>query len=101
VEDLIAGRVQRAVELGRRLSALPEAEVLNDVVFTQLAVAFGTDERTRAVAEYVMADGRVWMSGSRWRDRDVLRVSVTNWQTDFSDLDVAVEVIREALEATA
>jgi glutamate/tyrosine decarboxylase-like PLP-dependent enzyme len=101
VEDLIAGRVRCAVELGRRLSELPEAEVLNDVVFTQLAVAFGADERTRAVAEYVMADGRVWMSGSRWQDRDVLRVSVTNWLTDFSDLDVAVEVIREALAATA
>ena len=101
VEDLIAGRVRCAVELGRRLAALPGVEVLNDVVYTQLAVAFGTDERTKAVADYVMADGRVWMSGSRWRDRAVLRVSVTNWQTDFADLDVAVEVIREALEATA
>jgi glutamate/tyrosine decarboxylase-like PLP-dependent enzyme len=101
VEDLIAGRVRCAVELGRRLAALPGVEVLNDVVYTQLAVAFGTDERTKAVAEYVMADGRVWMSGSRWRGRAVLRVSVTNWQTDFADLDVAVEVIREALEATA
>lgn len=101
VQDLIAGRVRCAVELGRRLAELPGVEVLNDVVFTQLAVAFGTDERTRAVADYVMADGRIWMSGSRWMGREVLRVSVTNWLTDFSDIEIAVQVIRDALAATA
>jgi glutamate/tyrosine decarboxylase-like PLP-dependent enzyme len=101
VASLVAGRAQCAAELARRLAALPGVEVLNDVVFTQVVLAFGDDERTRAVTEYVMADGRIWMSGSRWRGRDVLRVSVTNWSTDSSDLDIAVHVLRDALAATS
>ena len=101
VRQLVAGRADCAAELGRRLAGVPGVEVLNDVVFTQLSLAFGSDERTRAVTDYVMADGRVWMSGSRWHGRDILRVSVTNWSTDSADLEVAVQTIRDALEATA
>ena len=40
------------------------------------------DARTRAVTARLLADGTAWMSGSRWRGRDVLRVSVSNWSTD-------------------
>jgi glutamate/tyrosine decarboxylase-like PLP-dependent enzyme len=99
--DMIDSRAATAGRLGERLAALPDVEILNDVVYTQLALAFGSDERTRAVSEYVMADDRAWMSGSRWRGRDVLRVSVTNWTTDDRDLDVVVEVLHDALAATA
>lgn len=101
VRQLVAGRAECAAELARRLAEVPGVEVLNDVVFTQLSLAFGSDERTRAVTDYIMADGRVWMSGSRWQGRDILRVSVTNWSTDSADLDIAVQAIRDALEATA
>ncbi len=100
VDDLVSGRAAMAAELARRLRQVPGVEVLNDVVFTQLVLAFGNDERTRAMTRHVMADGRVWMSGSRWKDRDVLRVSVTNWATDQTDLEAAVEVITDALAAT-
>ena len=39
------------------VAAVPGAEVLNDVVFTQVCVAFGDDERTRAVTARLLADG--------------------------------------------
>ncbi|MFH5880592.1 pyridoxal phosphate-dependent decarboxylase family protein [Arthrobacter sp. NA-172] len=100
VRQLVAGRAGCAAELARRLAEVPGVEVLNDVVFTQLSLAFGTDGRTRAVTDYIMADGRVWMSGSRWQGRDILRVSVTNWSTDSDDLDIAVQAIKDALRAT-
>ncbi|MDQ0028995.1 pyridoxal phosphate-dependent decarboxylase family protein [Arthrobacter bambusae] len=101
VRKLVEGRVECAAELARRLAEVRGVEVLNDVVFTQLSLAFGSDGRTRAVTEFIMADGRVWMSGSRWQGRDILRVSVTNWSTDPADLDIAVQAIKDALEATA
>ncbi|BAS13112.1 alpha-methyldopa hypersensitive protein [Arthrobacter sp. Hiyo8] len=101
VRELVAGRAECAAELARRLAEVPGVEVLNDVVFTQLSLAFGSDERTRAVTDFIMADGRVWMSGSRWQGRDILRVSVTNWSTDSADLDIAVQAIKDALAATA
>ncbi|MBT2514289.1 aminotransferase class V-fold PLP-dependent enzyme [Arthrobacter sp. ISL-30] len=101
VASLVEGRAVLAMELARRLTAVPGVEVLNDVVYTQISLAFGTDARTRAVTEHIMADGRIWMSGSRWKGRDILRVSVTNWSTDAADVDVAVAVVRDALAGTA
>jgi glutamate/tyrosine decarboxylase-like PLP-dependent enzyme len=100
VRELVAGRAECAAELARRFAEVPGVEVLNEVVFTQLSLAFGSDERTRAVTDFIMADGRVWMSGSHWQGRDILRVSVTNWSTDSADLDIAVQAIKDALEAT-
>ena len=66
------------------------------MVFTQVCVAFGDDERTRAVTARLLADGTAWMSGSRWRGRDVLRVSVSNWSTDEDDVDASVDAVRRA-----
>ena len=73
--------------------------MLNDVDYTQVSLAFGDDATTRAVTEGSSSDGRVWMSGSRWQGRDVLRISVSNWSTDDDDVAVAVDAVREALAA--
>jgi glutamate/tyrosine decarboxylase-like PLP-dependent enzyme len=97
VAELIDGLVAAAGELAEGIAAIDGAEILNDVVYTQFCVAFGSDERTRAVTEAVLADGRVWMSGSRWQDRDVLRVSVSNWSTDEADIAASIEAVRRAL----
>jgi len=67
------------------------------VVFTQVSVAFGDDERTRAVTASLLADGVTWMSGSRWHDRDILRVSVSNWSTDADDVAMGVDAVRRAV----
>ena len=62
-------------------------------------MAFGDDATTRRVAERIIADGKVWMSGSRWHGRDVVRISVSNWTTDADDVATAVEAVRTAVEA--
>jgi glutamate/tyrosine decarboxylase-like PLP-dependent enzyme len=81
------------------LDALPGVEVLNEVVFTQVSLAFGTDERTRAVTQVLIADGAVWMSGSKWHGRDILRISVSNWSTDDDDIATAIDAVARALAA--
>jgi hypothetical protein len=40
------------------------------------------------------------MSGSRWRGRDVIRVSVSNWSTDDADIERSVDALRRAIQAT-
>ncbi len=75
------------------------AEVLNQVNYTQVCAAFGSDERTRAVTQAVLADGMVWMSGSRWAGRDVLRVSVSNWTTAERDVELSLDALRRAIAA--
>ena len=96
---LVEGLAANARALAAGLLALPDVEVLNDVVFTQVCLSFGSDERTRRVAAHVMAEGAVWMSGSHWRGRDILRISVSNWSTDEADITAAVAAVERALAA--
>jgi hypothetical protein len=73
------------------------AEVLHDVVFTQMCASFGSDDRTRDVVRRVLEDGTAWMSGSRWRDRAVLRISVSNWSTTEADVERSLGALRRAV----
>ena len=74
-------------------------EVLNDVVFTQVCVSFGSDERTQAVVDRMLADGIAWTSGSRWHDRAVLRIAVSNASTTDDDVARTIEALRRAADA--
>jgi glutamate/tyrosine decarboxylase-like PLP-dependent enzyme len=96
----VAGLVNRlaghATSLAEEIAAIPGATVLNEVVYTQVCVAFDSDERTREVTARLLADGTAWMSGSRWHDREVMRISVSNWSTDADDVAASVEAVRRA-----
>jgi glutamate/tyrosine decarboxylase-like PLP-dependent enzyme len=94
---LVEGLAANARALASGLAELPGVEVLNDVVFTQVSLAFGADERTREVTQRLIADGEVWMSGSRWRDRDILRISVSNWSTDADDVAASIAAVERAM----
>jgi glutamate/tyrosine decarboxylase-like PLP-dependent enzyme len=96
VTGLVDGLTANAREIANCLRAIDGVEVLNDVVYTQVCVSFGSDERTREVTARLIADGTTWMSGSRWRDRDVLRISVSNWSTDARDVRLSVDAVRAA-----
>lgn len=99
VEELVDRLVLRAHQIAEGLASIEGAEILNDVVFTQVCVAFGSDERTRRVGEALIADGGTWMSGSHWQGRDILRVSVSNWSTDEDDVARSVDAVRRAVAA--
>ena len=95
----VAGLAAAARAISEGLAALDGVEVLNDVGYTQVCLAFGDDATTRAVTARIIEEGKVWMSGSRWRDRDILRVSVSNWHTAGEDVATAVDAVRSALAA--
>jgi glutamate/tyrosine decarboxylase-like PLP-dependent enzyme len=99
VAALVDRLVGNAQALAAGISQIETAQVLNDVVYTQVCVSFGDDSRTEAVARELIADGTVWMSGSRWRDRAVLRISVSNWSTDDQDVETSLDAVRRAVAA--
>ncbi len=99
VVDLVDGLAANARAIANGLREIEGVEVLNAVDYTQVCVAFGSDERTREVTARLIADGTTWMSGSRWRDRDVLRISVSNWSTDERDVRLSVDAVRAAASA--
>jgi glutamate/tyrosine decarboxylase-like PLP-dependent enzyme len=99
VVGLVEGLAAQARALAAGIAALSGTEVLNDVVFTQVSAAFGSDERTKAVTRALIEEGAVWMSGSRWHGRDILRISVSNWSTDERDVAEAVAAVERAIRA--
>jgi glutamate/tyrosine decarboxylase-like PLP-dependent enzyme len=97
--DLVDRMCDHARAFADGLNRIDGAEVLNDVVFTQVCAAFGTDDRTRRVVDALLADGTAWMTGSRWRDRAVLRISVSNWSTDADDVARSLEALQRVAAA--
>ena len=96
VVAMVEGLADHARTFAAGAAEIPGCEVLNDVVFTQVCLSFGSDERTRAVADAVLADGTTWMSGSRWHDRAIVRISVSNWSTHDDDVRRSLDALRRA-----
>ena len=95
VAALVDRREGNARALAAGISQIDGTEVLN----TQVCGSFGADSRTEAVFRELIAEGAVWMSGSRWRDRAVLRISVSNWSTDDQDVATSLEDVPRAVAA--
>lgn len=96
VADLVDGFCDHATAFADGIAAIEGARVINDVVFTQVCASFGDDDRTRAVVDAMLADGTAWTTGSRWHDRAVLRVSVSNWSTTGDDVRAALDALGRA-----
>ncbi len=101
VAALVDGMVDHASALVEGFASVEGVEVLNEVPFTQICLSFGSDEQTKAVTAALIKDGAVWMSGSKWRGRAVLRVSVSNWSSDASDAERSVDAVRRAMATVA
>ncbi|MBT0993453.1 aminotransferase class V-fold PLP-dependent enzyme [Cellulomonas sp. DKR-3] len=97
VVALVDGLVDAAQDLAAALRDVPGVAVLNDVVYTQVCVTFGDDERTAAVAAALRDDGEAYASTSRWRGVEVLRFSVSNAWTDAAEVRRTVDAVRRAL----
>ncbi|HEX3959982.1 MAG TPA: pyridoxal-dependent decarboxylase [Trebonia sp.] len=96
VTALVDGLCANAALFASGVAALDGARVANDVVFTQVCATFGSDSRTDEVTRRLLADGTAWMSGSRWRGKSVLRISVSNWSTTADDVERSLAALREA-----
>jgi glutamate/tyrosine decarboxylase-like PLP-dependent enzyme len=109
VADLVEGCCARARQFAERLGRIERAEVLNDVTLDQVLVRFhagsaagdggpaADDDVTQRVVAAVQRSGECWMSGTTWRGRAAMRISVVNWQTTEADVDRSVAAIERAL----
>jgi glutamate/tyrosine decarboxylase-like PLP-dependent enzyme len=94
VAALIERLCDRARALADGVATIPGAKVLNDVVYTQVCVAFEDDARTQRIVQGLLEDGTAWISGSTWRNRAVLRISVSNWSTTEDDVARSLDALR-------
>ncbi len=106
----VAELVERNCAIARGIAARLEAggvRVLNDVVLNQVLVRFAppdggdADAFTRAVVLRIQREGTLWASGTRWRDQEALRISVSNWSTTEEDAARSAHAILEAVAREA
>lgn len=100
VDRLVSDLARNASALAQGLARLPGVQVLNDVVYTQISIAMGSDAETLAVGKNLLESGQVLASPSHWRDRAVLRFSVSNWATDAAEVRTTIDAVRLAIVAS-
>jgi hypothetical protein len=59
-------------------------------------VRFDDDETTDATLAAVQASGEAWMAGTVWDGRRAIRLSVSCWRTDESDVERTVAAFEAA-----
>jgi glutamate/tyrosine decarboxylase-like PLP-dependent enzyme len=105
IADLVERLCLRARQMAERLGRERDVRILNDVVLNQVLVRFDppgggdADAFTRAVIARVQRDGTCWLGGTRWRDQQAMRVSVSNWSTTEEDIDRSADAILAAADA--
>lgn len=107
VADLVERCCRHARMLVARIGRLPGAEVVWEPRINQGLVRFldgrpdATETqhnlRTDAVIARIAATGEAFFSGTTWRGRRCMRVSVCNWQTSEHDVERAVAAVEKAL----
>jgi glutamate/tyrosine decarboxylase-like PLP-dependent enzyme len=97
VADLVDRLCRHAAAIADGIAAIPRAEVVKRVEFTQVCATFGPDEATQQVVQRMLEDGTAWMTGSRWQGRSVLRASVSNWSTTDDDVRRSLAALHKAV----
>ena len=97
VAEMVERFCAHARHFAAGLAEMDGVRVVNDVVFTQVCVSFGTDEVTREVVARLLKDGTAWMTPSTWHGQAVLRISVSNWRTTDEDVDRTLAAVRRVL----
>jgi glutamate/tyrosine decarboxylase-like PLP-dependent enzyme len=99
--DGVADLVERSCRHARAFAQGLKAhgfEILNNVVLNQVLVSFGSPETTRAVIEHLQSGGVCWCGGTAWQGRTAMRISVSNWATTETDVELSIEAMVRAAE---
>lgn len=95
IEEMVMGLHQRAIQFADELKAA-HFDILNDVVFNQVLVYCESDALTQQLLAEVQQLRVCWCGGSRWDDKDVIRISVCSWVTSAADVSLSVASFVEA-----
>lgn len=98
INELVEGLHERAKQFATEIQT-QGFEVLNEVVFNQVVVAYQNDEKTDRILKHVQDQRVCWCGGSVWKGRRVIRISVCAWTTTAEDIGKSVESFNLAKEA--
>ncbi len=103
VREMVERNCQCAAAIVEGLSKMPGVEVLARPVINQGLVAFldpqghVSDEWNEKVIAEIAKEGTSFFSGTTWKGRRAMRISVSNWQTSLEDVQRTLAGIERAL----
>jgi glutamate/tyrosine decarboxylase-like PLP-dependent enzyme len=110
VASLVERCCKHAHSLVTLIGNLPGAELLWEPTINQGLVRFldskrgaseeDHDRRTDEVIASIVAAGDAFFTGTTWRGRRAMRVSVCNWQTSEEDVQRAILAVAKQLQKT-
>lgn len=105
VDDMVDRLCRLARLFADLLTASGRAEVVNDVVFNQVLVRWlaadgDNNEYTDRVISAIQADGTAYFSGTTWNGERFMRISVSDWATDESDVERSVAALLRCAAAS-
>lgn len=98
VDEMVGRMCSLANLFADRLAASDCVEILNDVVFNQVLIRWIADdgnhdaENDRVLAA-IQEDGTAFFSGTTWCGMRLMRISVSDWATDESDVERSVAAL--------
>ncbi len=109
VAALVDRTCHHAHALATGIGALPGAELIFAPRLNQGLVRFldpragaseqDHDRRTDAVIKGVLDTGEALFSGTSWRGKRCMRISVCNWQTSNQDVERSIAAVRQVLQS--
>lgn len=107
IEALVDRCCRHAHSLVTQIGCLPGAEMLWEPRINQGLVRFldsnpnasthDHDRRTDEVIAAIAASGEAFFSGTTWRGKRAMRVSVSNWRTNEEDVERTVKAVERIL----
>ncbi len=95
IDEMVTGYYTNAKLLEKSLKNAG-FEIINEVVFNQVMVACESDEATIKCLSNLQKSGTIWLGGSKWSGRAVIRVSICSWFTSEADIMKTVEAFVKA-----
>ncbi len=106
IEAMVDGACDVAAGMAQALAKEAGVAIENDVLLNQVIVRFGADlvqergdELTRRTIGTLQREGAAFAGGAVWRGRQVMRLSVINYQTNAGEAATAVDAILRAYRA--
>ncbi len=107
IADLIDRTCRHAHSIVTRIGALPGAEMVWEPQINQGLVRFPDpsptagpkehDAHTNKVIDAIVRTGEAYFTGTTWRNKRCMRVSVVNWQTNETDVERTVAAVKRVL----
>jgi glutamate/tyrosine decarboxylase-like PLP-dependent enzyme len=111
IAALVERTCRHARDLVTRIGDLPGVEHLGEAQVNQGLVRFldptphaleaDHDGRTEAMIEAINQTGEAFFTGTTWRGRRCMRISVSGWRTTDNDVDRAVAAVERCLDNIA